>query len=116
MSETIYRSDFFELCRYHPKPAGMISCNLWSGDKTKMQTVQEAIEDCFGSSLNLPVPNRGNVVCIAGRQATISHVKNLGRTKCDQLSSLYHINFRSIWKECFKHNAGILERFSLFLH
>lgn len=115
MSESVYRQDFFDLCRLHMRESGTISCNLWSGNKARMEEVQEAIAASFETSLILPVPNRGNVICLAGEPATTRFLLQQSLKDVDRLSYRYRINFRSIFRECCKNNMTLTQRVSSFL-
>ena len=49
-------------------PEGVMALNLWAGDDTSWRPVQKGLRDVFGGYLGaLPVPGRGNRICLAHR-------------------------------------------------
>jgi spermidine synthase len=112
MAASIYHRACFDLCRHHLRRGGVISINLWSGDGVKMDEVQNDCAGCFGPPLTLPVPNRGNVVCLAGRQADLNLVMRRNRAELDRLSDRFAIDFRRIAGICRKHNLTRWQRLS----
>jgi len=115
MSEQIYGSDFFELCLDHLDIAGIVSLNLWSGDQARMEQVAGEISVHFESILELPVPNRGNVICLAGRGDILSSLINLDAAELAHLQNRFEINFKEIAKVCRKYNLKMFQRLSCFL-
>ncbi len=105
MAPSIYHRACFELCRRHLRPDGILSINLWSGDEARMAEVRHDITDCFGPPLSLPVPNRGNVICLAGRQTDLNLLMTRGRSELERLGDRFAIDFDKI--------AGIYRRHNL---
>ncbi len=115
MAESVYNPAFFALCRQHLQPAGLISINLWSGDKDKMASVKRQINARFGPLLALPVPHRGNVICIAGNQTELSRLATASRQRRNQLGDRFSIDFDEITGVCRKNNLTGWQRLaSLF--
>lgn len=114
MAASVYRHQCFELCRRHLQPGGVLSVNLWSGDTARMAAVRHDIADCFGAMLTMPVPNRGNVVCLAGRQDDIGRVVTMNRHDLNRLSDRFGIDFRLIVGLCRKNNLTRWQRLSRF--
>lgn len=57
-------------------PEGVMALNLWAGDDASWRPVQKGLRDVFGGYLGaLPVPGRGNRICLARRD----HVPPLSR-------------------------------------
>lgn len=114
MSASIYCADFFNLCLENLKPNGILSLNLWSGDGKKMIAVKNDLATCFSSVIELPVPDRGNVICLAGKQPNLIYTLELSHQDQAKLSAQYGINFRKIIKSCFKHNFGFRQKLARF--
>lgn len=112
MAPSIYRAGFFELCRFHLQASGLISLNLWSGNAGRLVEVKEDLAATFGSVIKLPVPKRGNVICLAGNEADIWQLVKRSRAELDQLKSRFEINFKPIVNSCLKNNLTIAQRFS----
>jgi spermidine synthase len=112
MAASIYHRACFELCRHHLRPGGIISINLWSGDQARMNEVRNDLVECFGPLLTLPVPNRGNIIYLAGRQIDLDLAMRRNRTELDQLSDHFDIDFHTIVGICRKHNLTRWQRLS----
>lgn len=112
MSDAIYCSDFFELCLHHLSVSGILSVNLWSGDRLAMEQVADSINVHFESYLELPVPNRGNVICLAGRGEILGSLMEQHHEDVAALQKRFSINFSEILKVCRKHNLGLMQRLS----
>lgn len=116
MSRTIYSSKFFELCSDHLAVSGLVCLNLWSGDGTRMKQVASEISGCFESTLELPVPHRGNVICLAGRGDILSSIVNLDGSDLQHLQQRFDINFREMVRVCRKYNLNMFQRISRYLN
>lgn len=114
MSASIYCADFFKLCLENLKPNGLLSLNLWSGDGKKMIAVKKDLAAHFSSVIELPVPDKGNVICIAGRAPNLINMLELSHQEQTEISTQFGINFRKIIKTCFKHNFGFRQKLSRF--
>jgi spermidine synthase len=110
MAPTVYSRACFERCRSHLRPEGVFSVNLWSGDVAKMDELQTEITARFGAPLVLPVPHRGNVVCLAGRQADLQRALMQQRRELDRLSHRFDLDFHNIAAICRKHNLSRWQR------
>ncbi len=115
MSQQIYSSDFFELCLDHLGIGGIVSLNLWSGDQARMEQVALEIATHFDSILELPVPNRGNVICLAGRGSMLSAIVELESGEIAELQERFDINFREVARVCRKNNLSFFQRLSSYL-
>lgn len=116
MSESIYISSFFESCLDHLSINGILSLNLWSGDQARMERVAAEITELFESILELPVPNRGNVICLAGRGNIASAVAELDSDDILQLQKRFNINFQEIIRVFRKYNLSFIERLSRYFN
>lgn len=112
MSETIYHSGFIELCLHHLNISGIMSLNLWSGDDQRMERVIGDVSAHCESCVQLPVPNRGNVICLAGRGQILSTIMDQDSIHLAQLKARFGINFKAILNVCRKHNMGLFQRIS----
>lgn len=112
MAPTIYHRACFALCRRHLRPDGILSINLWSGNESRMAEVRHDLADCFGPTLTLPVPNRGNVICLAGRQADLSLLLTRSRSELERLGNRFAIDFNKIAGICRRHNLTRRQRFA----
>ncbi len=110
MADSVYQRSCFELCRHHLRLNGIISINLWSGNGDRMDEVRHDLADCFGPPLTLPVPNRGNVICLAGRQTDLNLVMTRSRDELDRLGDRFAIDFHKIAGICRKHNLTRWQR------
>ena len=114
MSETIYAHSFFESCLDHLSIGGILSLNLWSGDQVRMEQVAAEIIELFDSTLELPVPNRGNVICLAGRGDIASAVAEIDSDEIFQLQNRFKINFQEIVRVFRKYNLSFVQRLSRY--
>lgn len=112
MAESIYNREFFELCLHHLSITGIASINLWSGDEIRMEQTAEDIGSHFDSILELPVPNRGNVIFLAGRGEILSSFVEPDASLLDELQHRFEINFREMVKIGRKFNLGFFQRLS----
>jgi len=116
MSETIYSSEFFESCLDHLCINGILSLNLWSGDQERMEEVAAQLSELFESILELPVPNRGNVICLAGRGDLAAAVAELDSSDIEQLQERFGINFFEIVRVFKKYNLSFIQRLSSYFN
>lgn len=114
MSETIYNTGFFENCLDHLSINGVVSLNLWSGDQAKMEQIAAQIAEPFESVLELPVPNRGNVICLAGRGDIVSALAELDGEEIQQLQERFKINYQEIFRVFRKYNLSLIQRLSTY--
>lgn len=114
MAPSIYCDGFFKQCLHHLDQDGLVSLNLWSGDGRKMDRVQTDLERNFSSRLLLQVPERGNVVCIAGRNPKLSIIMERDYTELSRMSAEFNINFQEIVRVVIKQNLGFRQRIARF--
>jgi len=112
MADEIYNRDFFELCLHHLAVTGIVSINMWSGDRIRMEQVSEEIGMHFDSILELPVPNRGNVIFLAGRGDILSPFIEPDPLLLNDLQDRFEINYREMVKIGRKFNLGFFQRIS----
>jgi len=112
MSATVYRPDFFDLCGDHLKQGGIISLNLWSGNSERLGEVKEDIGSRFASIVEIPVPKRGNVICLGRNDKLIWSMLRKNRSDLDRLSDRFSINFKAIVNICLKSNLNFFQRLS----
>lgn len=116
MSKTIYTSAFFESCLDHLCINGILSLNLWSGDEERMEEVAAQVGELFESILELPVPNRGNVICLAGRGDLSAGIADLDGSDIQQLQERFGINFFEIIRVFKKYNLSFIQRLSSYFN
>ena len=114
MSKEIYAGPFFDLCQDHLALSGIVCLNLWSGDRSRMEEVAMEIGTRFDSTLELPVPQRGNVICLAGRGDVLSAIVGLDSAELDFLQDRFDLNFREMVRVCRKYNLNVFQRISRF--
>lgn len=114
MSKEIYSGAFFELCLDHLALSGIVCLNLWSGDQSRMEEVASEIALRFDSILELPVPQRGNVICLAGRGDVLSAIIDLDSTELARLQARFDLNFREMVRVCRKYNLNVFQRISRY--
>ena len=114
MSGEIYAGAFFDLCLDHLAFSGILCLNLWSGDQSRMEEVAMEIGIRFDSALELPVPQRGNVICLAGRGDVLSAIIDLDSAELDFLQDRFDLNFREMVRVCRKYNLNMFQRISRF--
>ncbi len=68
----------------------------------------------FDSTLELPVPQRGNVICLAGRGDVLSAIIDLDSAELDFLQDRFDLNFREMVRVCRKYNLNVFQRISRF--
>jgi spermidine synthase len=112
MAATVYRSDFFALCCEHLTSGGIVSLNQWSGNRERLEEVKFDIEAQFESSVELPVPKRGNVICLARNNEPIWPMLKKSRSELTLLSDRFSIDFKAIINVCRKNNLSFFQRLS----
>lgn len=112
MSRTVYRSEFFALCREHLTQKGLISLNLWSGNSDRLDEVRQDVGSWFSATVEMPVPKRGNVICLGRNSEPIWPILRKNRSDLEALSEKYGINFKAIINVCLKNNLGFIQRLS----
>lgn len=115
MSETIYQEPFFELCRTALEKDGILSCNLWSGDSQRLQTIQEILQHFFPGYLQIPVPERGNIVVLAGPELFPWQHFNRSREEWRLVEERFDLDFRNMLTIARRHNQSTLQRLSAFI-
>ncbi|MBD3671856.1 MAG: hypothetical protein HUJ29_13885 [Gammaproteobacteria bacterium] len=80
--QTLLEQRFFTQLLRHVNEHGMISVNLWSSHSAAFKQVSANIQQHFPYLLNLPVPNKGNVIVLAGQTPTdLMHPDLMSRAK-----------------------------------
>lgn len=116
MAPTVYSDLFFDLCTESLGPEGLISCNLWSNDRERLQEIKASIACYFTSSLYLPVPDRGNIIGLAMPYATPWPRICLKKKEIARLSQQYNINFRKMIRVAKSNNLSLTNRIATFLN
>lgn len=114
MARSIYRADFLDLCRTHLQNNGTICMNLWSGDKNRLTEVKEDVAGAFQDVAVVPVPKRGNMICIGRKNQSIWQVMQAKSGQASQLQARYDIDFRTIINCCIRKNFTLRQRLSYY--
>ena len=114
MARSVYCADFFGHCRSHLQENGIVSLNVWSGDGNRMGLVRSELERHFSSCLTLPVPDRGNVICLAAKEPGLKTTIACDHAELARMSAEFDINFNEIFNVFNKKNFGLRERFARF--
>lgn len=115
MAPTVYSELFFSLCADSLSPNGLISCNLWSDDRSRLQEIKTILADYFTSCLYLPVPDRGNIVAVAMPFATPWPRICLKKKEVTALTQKYGVNFRQLIEGARRNNLSLSERLAAWL-
>jgi len=115
MAPTVYSDFFFSLCARSLRPDGLLSCNLWSDDRRRLQEIKDSLADHFDSCLYLPVPDRGNIIAIALPFATPWQRICLKKKQLALLSRQYDIDFHRIVQIAKQNNLSLSKRISSWL-
>jgi spermidine synthase len=65
MAPTIYDAPCLALMQKQLTRGGVISCNLWSSEKTQLRQIKTILADQFLGNVYLPVPDRANVISLS---------------------------------------------------
>ena len=115
MAPTVYSELFFSLCADSLRPDGVISCNLWSDDRARLQEIKTNLAEYFTSCLYLPVPDRGNIVAVAMPFATPWSRIGLKKKEVAALTNQYGVNFRQLIEGARRNNLSFSERVTAWL-
>jgi spermidine synthase len=110
MAPTVYSDLFFNLCAESLTPGGVVSCNLWSNDKDRLEEIETILLTYFKSCLYLPVPNRGNIIAVAMPFATPWPSIYLKRKEVAILSEQYNLNFQQLIQVAKRNNLSVSQR------
>jgi len=116
MAPTVYSDLFFDLCANSLTPNGVVSCNLWSDDRTRLKELKQIFASHFKGCLYLPVPDRGNIIAIAMPFTMPWQRLCLDKKDIRLLSKRYNLNFRQLIKVAKRNNLSFPERMAAWLH
>ncbi len=114
MAPSIYCADFFSQCGNHLQENGIVSLNLWSGDTARVNQVHSDLERHYNSCYIMPVPDRGNIVCLAAKESDLKVTMERDYTELARMSAEFDINFNEISRVFNRHNLGYRERLARF--
>jgi spermidine synthase len=108
MAHSICNEDFFIACKNVLKKDGMLVINLWGGTSNpSFQQVSGWIGSIFDwKILFLPVPNRGNIICLAFNSGSPLYSMKSLRVRAEALEQYYQIEFTTFLKTLKKHNSS----------
>jgi spermidine synthase len=114
MSKAVYGADFFRLCMESLRPNGILSCNLWTGNREELVQVQNDIRQHSISRIYIPVHNRGNIVALAFNKPVPWREINCSKAKLNHLSQRFHLDLTRIVDAAIRHNLTFTQRIGLF--
>jgi spermidine synthase len=103
VDRTILEDAFFQLLRQHTASDGLISINLWSSHAETFKQVQANLQRHFPHCLYIPVPNKGNIIIVAGAQAFHPSAEPL-MTTASTLQQRLSLEFTIILNQIRKYN------------
>lgn len=110
MAAHIYAKPFFQHCAGALSPKGILCCNLWSGTPRTVEIISEHLADTFNSRLLLPVPRRGNLICIATAAPLRWELICRQRRELLELQEQFHLDFPKMVKVALQHNMSFGRR------
>ena len=116
MSETVYTAPFFRLCKTAMKENGILSCNLWSGDSQRLQTIWDTLAKTFPGYLSIPVPGRGNIIALSCTDQFPWQKFNRTRQEWHSLEERFDLEFRAMLRIARQHNQTYLQRLAALLY
>lgn len=94
MAESLCNPAFFDACRQVLTDDGVLVLNLWSCDKTLLDTVSWWVGQSFaGRLLFLPVPDKGNIIGVAFAENSTRYSLKALRQRALALEAHYQIEF-----------------------
>jgi spermidine synthase len=114
MSAHIYDTPFFQLCADALQPGGVLCCNLWSGASETVEQIAASLAGCFPGRLLLPVPGRGNVICIATAAPLEWDRICRRRNELRRMRERYDLNFHKMVQVALQHNMSFGQRLRRF--
>ncbi len=116
MAPTVYSDLFFDLCAIFLAPNGVVSCNLWSNNKVKLQEIKTILATHFTSCLYFPVPNRGNIVAMAMPFEVPWPRICLKKKEVAIVSKRYNLDFRELIQVARRNNLSLSKRMASWLN
>lgn len=110
MAAHIYDGRFFQHCAAALPPQGILCCNIWSGIPRTVEIISEDLAGCFNNRLLLPVPNRGNLICIATAAPIQWNRICRQRRELLHLQARFHLDFPKLVKVALQHNMSVSQR------
>lgn len=114
MSAHIYDTPFFRLCTDALRSDGLLCCNLWSGVSQRVEKIAADLACFFTGRLLLPVPERGNVICIAAPVPLEWDRICRRRDELRQMQKRYGLNFPKMVRVALQHNMSLGRRLRRF--
>lgn len=114
MSAHIYDKSCFRLCAGALQPDGILCCNLWSGVSETVARITADLAGCFPGRLLLPVPERGNVICVAAAAPLEWDRICRQRDELRRMRERYDLNFQKMVRVALQHNMSFGQRLRRF--
>lgn len=110
MARTVYSSEFFKTARDRLSPAGILCCNLWSGNQPAYKSVKKAMSKHFAGSIFIPVRKRENHIALLFQQTVPWKAICPPAKELESLARTYGIDFAEVSAAARKHNMKLGER------
>ncbi len=114
MVPRIFNDTFSSHCESQLSKAGVISCNLWSGDSETLNMAQYDLRRNFKSNIFLPVTGRGNIVSCSSNSSAFWQKLTLSPKTKKALHDKYNIDFSHIIKIATANNLSWQQRVKLY--
>jgi len=114
MAKNIYSNEFLRLAQKKLCPEGIITCNLWSGNRKAFERVEKAIKKNSANAIFIPVRKRENIVSLLFQGPPPWKKICPASRELKRLSSKYHINFSEVSSDARKNNLKLGDRMSLW--
>lgn len=94
MASSVNGMAFFDACRARLGRCGILSLNLWGGDRDGLEDTWQALQRSFdGTLLQLPVEAKGNVIALAGNRPFPAHFQKMARERLKAMEARFGIEF-----------------------
>jgi len=110
MSGQVYSGPSYRRCREALAPDGLLCCNLWSGGPRTVTELVAELKTVFPELLRLPVPERGNVICIGGSRKPDWRRICRGNRELNRLQVRFRLDFPQMVRVTMRHNLSLGQR------
>ncbi len=111
MTDSVAAQSFFDDCAAVLSANGVMSMNLWGSEHALFTQTMARINASFsGQTMNLPVKNKGNVICLATKQViSQSDLKTL-RTSAHEQGTALELDMLGFIHQLQRQNASFMKR------
>jgi len=110
MSAQVYAGPSYRCCREALAPGGLLCCNLWSGGPKRVAELVSELKAEFPEILQLPVPERGNVICIGGAGKPDWRRICRAKKELSRLQERFRLDFPQMVRLAMRHNLSLGQR------